>query len=196
MLNVDAATARKITQHLPKPGEDAEPGQWFLHISDLVDAGLLTEEQFARVDASLVTARNVSSHARPEAYINVNSAPAPVMAAMLDLPDDQAAAVVGQRPFNSLEELAAAAEKAPGTFNIKPDPAAGEAQLPEALAFHSRCFRIRSEGVYSLLLTSDADETREHGRVTAQLEAIVEFSPDGRTCQILYWNTNPAAENS
>lgn len=194
VLGVDSATARAIAQHLPRPGEQAEPGQWFLHPGGLVEAGLLTEEQFAAVDQSLITARSVGDRQQPRKFINVNSAPAPVMAAILDLPEEQAAEVVGQRPFASLEVLAEAAGKAPGTFNIRPEP--GATELPGPLALYSRCFRIRSEGAYSMLVTPDAPgaEAREYRRVTAHLEAIVEFSPGGETCDILYWNTRPDPE--
>lgn len=185
ILGVDGATARAITSSLPRTGgkpEGGAPPQWLLSTDDLVTRGLLTPDQFARVNPAWVTTYTVTDHADPAGFLNVNAAPADVMAAILDLPLEAAQKVMQRRPFNSLQGLGVAAEKDPATFNFKPDPS-DPAALPAALSFESRCFRIVSEAVFATV-----QEKQEHTRATAKVDAIVVFTPDGGY-EIVRWNT-------
>lgn len=193
VLGVDGATARGITGSLPRSGESPEEAladgrQWLLGVEDLLVRGLVTEEQYAAIDPNLVTTFSVADHAAPGRFLNVNTAPVPVLAAILDLSREKAQQVTVKRPFVSLKEMADAAEKPAFTFNVKPD-ATQPAVLPEPLSFSSRCFRIRSEGRYE---TGRASSPGTH----AYVEAVILIDEDG-AYDVVYWNTQaPAADDN
>jgi type II secretory pathway component PulK len=110
MLNIDGATARKIRGSLPVPRlfEDqtaASEKRWLAGVDELVSRGFLTQEQLDRVDPALFTTYTVSDHAKPERFLNVNAAPAPVLAALFDVPLETAEAAMAQRPFLSLADM-------------------------------------------------------------------------------------------
>jgi type II secretory pathway component PulK len=194
ILKVDGAVARNIRGALPLAGRSAGEGAvretaWFNSIGDLLSRDLLSREAFEAIDASLVTVNSVVDRETPAGFININSAPPEVLAAVLDLPVEAAGRVAARRPFTDLESLSAAARKAPETFNIKPDPEQPGA-LPPALALESRCFRIISAGRYASLA-----EEEEYDRASARIEAIVNFDDQG-DYRIVRWRVsdNTAAE--
>jgi len=194
VLGVDGNTARKITSSLPRDAAPAPPGQgetreehWLIGVDELLSRGLLTAEQYAAIDPSLVTTFTVIDHASPAGFLNINSAPPPVLAAILDLPVEVAAQVAEKRPFKTLEALSAAAGKAPETFAIKPDPY-NPAALPAPLAFESRCFRIVSKAACS----STAGE-REYNKAYGQVVAVAVFNADGGY-EIIHWDSRRDVE--
>lgn len=191
VLGVDGNTARKITSTLPRSASPSSPNQnqsgtheehWLLGVDELLTRELLTAEQYAAVDLSLVTTFSVIDHANPAGFLNINSAPPPVLAAILDLPVEVAAQVAEKRPFKSLEALSVAAGKAPETFAIKPDPY-NPAALPTPLAFESRCFRIVSKATCA----STAGD-REYNKAYGQVVAVVIFNADG-SYEIVHWDS-------
>jgi len=188
ILNIDANTARQIRQELPKIGvPDAEnQGRWLTSIDDLAIRGLLNERKVASLNRDLLTVHSVLDPARPEAFINLNSAPAPVIAAVLNVPGDVAEAVVKNRPYSSLEELVAVTGTTPAMFNVTPDPEA-PAGLPRELSFTSRCFRIRCEG--SLINKEIPDKPLAADWV----EAIVLFPEKGAPV-VRYWTESRPEE--
>ncbi len=198
VLNVDGATARNITSSLPLPTIfQPEPGpgrQWLAGVDELVSRGLLSAEQYAALDTSILTTMSVANHAKPERFLNVNTAPAEVLAALFDISVEQAKQAMVRRPFKSLAELEAAAGKAAGTFSIRPEPSDRES-LPPELSLDSRCFRLQSTGTYAV------DGQAMARRATAHLEAVVVFEGDG-SYTITHWTAGldeesepaPAAE--
>ena len=186
VLHVEGETARQIRASLPHDGAGAamvarEGRRWFNSVDELVSRGLLTAAQFDAVDRNLLTVYSVPNPQSPSAYINVNSAPAPVLAAVLDIPVEQAALVAEARPFATLAELSAAAGKDPSAFGYRSDPSKPNV-LPDALSFGSNCFRIRSEAVVK--------KTAASRMVTEHAEAVVVFVP-GRSPRITYWSQGP-----
>jgi type II secretory pathway component PulK len=192
LLGVDGQTARLISTSLPgRPffaGEHPEQRRWLHGADELAERGWLSDEAAGAFDASLVTLFSVAPNdARPSRYLNVNTAPAEVLAAVLDMPVDDARQVMLRRPFQSIQELEEAAGKPASEFNIKagPEETGG---LPRALAFESRAFRLVSEGVFG---TSERGSDQSRARV----EAVVVFDTDGGY-EITYWNAGPAPDTT
>lgn len=190
ILNVDGATARNITSSLPLPSLFA-PGtkderKWLSGPDELLSRGLLTPEQYAALDLSHLTTLTVPATAKPERFLNVNAVSAVVLAALLDIPLEQAQQATVRRPFNSLADLEAAAGKPANTFNIKPRFSAPDA-LPPELSLESRCFRITSKALYGL---QDQGVAR---RSSAWAEAVVVFDGDGGY-EIVHWSTDNAED--
>ncbi len=180
ILGIDGATARGITSSLPRAGDQGR--QWLIGVDDLLSRELLTEEQFAAVDRSLVTTYTVMDHSAAKGFLNINTAPVKVLAAVLGITEEAAAKVSEKRPFQSLSALAAAAEKEPATFNIKPDPFS-PGTLPAALALESRCFRV--------VCQSDCAWTRwghDHNKSSARVDAVVVLQDGGY--EVLHWSAS------
>ena len=191
ILGVDGATARAIAASLPRGAGFAESDeeahrQWLLDPGDLVARGLLTPEQYEDINPAHVTTCSVPDHSNPVGFININTAPAEVMAAVLDVSVEDARKVITRRPFRTLAALAAAAGKDPATFNIRPDPRE-PAALPAPLAIESHCFQIVSEAVCATVAGK-----QEHDKVHARVEAIVYFPPEGGH-EIVRWNARRGA---
>ncbi len=192
ILGVDGATARAIAASLPRDGaafsesDEEAHRQWLLEPGDLVARGLITPEQFDAVNREHVTTYTVPDHDNPVGFININTAPAEVMAAVLDMSVKDAGKVITRRPFRTLAALAAAAGKDPATFNIRPDPN-NPSSLPAPLAFESRCFQIVSEAV-----CANVAGKQEYDKVHARVDAIVYFPPDGGY-EIVKWNARRGA---
>lgn len=185
VLGVDGETARGITGSLPRPDESPEQAaengrRWLLGVEDLLDRGLVTEEQYAAIDRDLVTVYTVADHGNPVHFLNVNAAPVPVLAALFDLSLEATEEAVEKRPYKSLKEMADASGKPAFTFNVKPD-FTQPAKLPGPLSFSSNCFRIRSESVYE---TGGRSAPGARGYV----EAVVVFNADGGL-SVVYWNS-------
>ncbi len=189
ILGVDGDTARAIAARLPRtngnPADGAVP-KWLASADDLVTYGLLTQAQFAAINPALITTFTVTNHVNPTGFLNVNAAPAEVLAAVLDVPLDVAKKALAQRPFVSLAALSAAVEKDPSTFNIKPD-ISDPAALPAALSFESRCFRIVSDAAYAAV-----KDKSEDALARAKVEAVVLFKPEGGY-EIVSWSAQRGA---
>lgn len=178
--------SRKIVSRLPRPDEIAQgvapdgERRWLLSPDDLVSRDLVDRADWAnRIDATLLTVHTVLDHADPEAYINLNSASAPVLAAVLDVPLEIAEAATQGRPFASIDAVAAAVGKGPSAFGITA-PMETPAAMPRELALTSRCFRITSEV---------SMETSSGPELTDRVEAVVIFDADNRPV-VRYWNEN------
>ncbi|MBI1319120.1 MAG: hypothetical protein GC168_09250 [Candidatus Hydrogenedens sp.] len=192
LLGVDGQTARLIATSLPgRPffsGEKPDERRWMHDTDDLVERGWLSEEAAGQLDPSLLSFVNVPpGDTRPSGYLNVNTAPAEVLAAVLDMPVDQARQVMLRRPFQGVASLEEAAGKPAASFNIK-SSAGDNGGLPRALSFDSRAFRLVSEGVFG---TSE----RGSDQSKARIEAVVVFNADG-TYEITYWNAGTLAEST
>ena len=189
LLHVDGDTARKIRSALPQQqdamGEPAAPTpnqRWLTSLDDLVTRGLMSVTAYNTVSKQLVTVYTVADPARPAAFLNVNAAAPEVLAAILDLPLDAAKQVAEKRPFNSLQDLSAAAGKEPSAFNMKPSAEAPGA-LPSEFTLQSRCFRIESAAD---LMAGKADGS-EYSIAHRRVEAVVVFDEAGMP-QITFWS--------
>lgn len=178
VLGVDGATARRVAGSLPRDG--APEGQWLDSVDALRTRGLLNEDQFAALKRDLLSVHTVVDPAQPRESLNLNAAAPEVLAAIVDVPLDTAEALAARRPFRSLDALAAAAQKDPATFNIKPDPA-NPLGLPAPLALASRCFRIVSRATYG-----PGGGAGDGGRATGGVDAIVVFDDVGKP-QFVRW---------
>lgn len=185
MLAIDGQKARTIRSRLPRPGEAPAKNQaWFTSVDGLVARGFLTREALARLEPSpgaLLTAHSVADNRNAEAFINVNSAPKEVLAALFNA--EAAERIVtarAQQPLTSFADVLQATQAEPASFNLDV-PADGSA--PPELAFQSRGFRI--------VCTAEA---RKAGDVqaTCRVEAVVVLSDTG-DAEITYWKETQAA---
>jgi type II secretory pathway component PulK len=180
VLDVNGAKAREIRTTLPRFGAERDPSRhWFGAVGELVTRGLLTEEQFAALNTQDLTVYSALNPGAPERFLNVNATSAGILAAVLGISPEAAADVAAQRPFDSLEDLGAAAGKQPGTFNL-----GGEAGVPEALAFGPTSFRIRA--------TARVARTGGQPGGVAEAEAVVCILP-GAPPKVTYWSQRTSA---
>jgi DNA uptake protein ComE-like DNA-binding protein len=187
LLKLDAATALAIASSVPPAGQ---PGNRILALDELVTRKLLTQEQFdASVNPTQLTTFSVADGAAPSGYFNVNGASPAVLAAVLNVSEEQAAQVAAKGPFASLGALTEAVSSVVGSPFTGVDSNA-------ALGLKSRCFRIISEGRYAKILDEAAfldasDSQRERflsNSATKQIEAVVLFHDDG-SHEVLHWST-------
>ena len=177
ILGVNGEAARDIRARIVGADQDetaSGPTGYLTDVDDLVTRGLLTPEQFGELDRSLVTVHAIVDMARPQAHLNLNAAPPKVLEAILDVTPEVAEQVAAARPFATIEDVAAAAGKAPETFNYVADTPGA---LPAALTFRSSCFRIKSNAVAK----------RGPRRAEAVVEAVVVFTP-GEKPVFTYWS--------
>jgi len=156
-------------------------GRRFISVDEVVSRGLIAPNAAGNVDEALVTVYSVADPADPSASLNLNAAPAPVLAAALALTPQAARAVAAQRPFANAAALTAAVGKGPATFNYRP-PAGRPGALAPELCFKSRCFRIESRASIADL-GRDGDERRA---TQSGIEAVVVFGHDEP--RITYWS--------
>ena len=189
ILKVDASTARAVASSVPA-GATAPGGQWLLGLDELISPSRLTPAQFAALDPAQLTVFSVADHGQPVGHFNVNEAAPEVLAAMIDVTEEQATQIKGQGPFASLEAFGGAVTAVTGL------PFTGGEAAP-ALGLKSRCFRIISEGRYATVYDeaayagADASQKRQYLRNSAsrRVEAVVQFNDDG-AYEVLHWNAD------
>ncbi|MBX7255385.1 MAG: general secretion pathway protein GspK [Candidatus Hydrogenedentes bacterium] len=188
VLGVSLDQARQIRSNLPRidgspaSPEDAVSRRWLSNADELVLRGLMKPSAYAAVDASLITVHSVADPNNAAAFINVNTAPIPVLEAILDITPETAAAVASARPFESIDALAAAAGKGPEAFNLRQETAA-PGTLPQELSFSPRAWRIVSESEVQHTYTDRPSKSMGSARV----EAVVALDAQGAS-HITYWN--------
>lgn len=187
ILKVDGNTARNIRSSLPHseeanpPDEGVADKRWLTHVDDLLTRKLIEKETFESLNTANLTVSSVLDPASPQGYINLNSAPVEVIAAVLNITPEVSEEVVEARPFSSIEQLLAVSKNTPAMFNIKPSPDAPNS-LPKELSFTSQCYRIKSIGevIKELEVTTGADvENVQIVLAKTQAEAVVIFPSDG-----------------
>ncbi|MCL4694556.1 MAG: general secretion pathway protein GspK [Candidatus Hydrogenedentes bacterium] len=186
ILQVDGEKARQIRSSLPRTdGADDEGGEarrWFSSVDELVTRGFLAPEALSEDLAGMLTVYTVPDPVNAGGYMNVNTAPAPVLQALLNVTPETATQVANARPFGDIAELSAAAGKDPATFNVRPAPDALNT-LPPELSFSSRCYRIFSTAE---LVDTQADESGVP-MTAVTIEAVACVDDQGNT-RIMYWN--------
>jgi len=185
ILGIDIITARKINFSLPNAmlkllRKKGEPRRWLVGVDDLVTLGHLTDQQFAAVDKSAITTYSVLDHSRPEGYLNLNTAPAKVLAAVLGLSMQEAEELATHRPFKSLEAVSTFCGRAPAEFNLRMAP---DGSPSPAFSLGSRCFQIISDASYAGV----DDGGGEFRRAIARVKALVLFDEDGGY-RIVHWD--------
>ena len=185
MLGVDGQQARNIRSSVPRPGEAPAKNQhWFTSVDGLVARGFLARQALTQLEprrGALLTAHSVADNRNPRNYINVNTAPKEVLAALFGAQTaDRIATARAQEPLKDFAGVLQATQAEPATFNIDV-PADGGA--PPEIAFQSRSFRIGCRA-----------EFRRAGDSLAatRVEAVVVFTDSGKP-QITYWKEMPAA---
>ncbi|MBI4559794.1 MAG: general secretion pathway protein GspK [Candidatus Hydrogenedentes bacterium] len=186
VLGVDGNTARRIRSSLPRQDELTEsvvvtPGQrqWFASVEELVTRGFMADAAFAKINPNLLTVCSVPDLDNPSGFINVNSAPPEVLAAVLGISIEAAQPAIAKRPFTSVNDLAAAAGKDPAAFTVHTAPDV-PGTLPKELTLQSRCYRVESRAA----VTRGPTEliAAERGAT-----AIIWFK-EGGSPEIVYWN--------
>ncbi len=187
LLGVDGRTARAIRASLPLPSAEGTANKrWLTSIDELVTRGFMTPKQLNAVNADLITVYTVTDASNPRRFINVNTASAPALQAVLDLRPQQATRVVEARPFFTVGELVNAAGKEVSLFNTRPAESTNDG-LPPELTFKSSCFRIVAESELLRILAGTIEPITES---RARTEAIVQFDTNGRP-HIQYWSEKP-----
>lgn len=185
ILDVDRATARRITSELPRAGDPGDPSKrWFTSVEELVSRGYMSQAAYDAIDTSHITVYTGEDFGTPLHYINLNTASPAVIAAVLNISDERAAAIAQARPpLSSLADLASAAGQDPAAFNTVPDPTAPQHVLPSELTTQSHTFRVVSTARF----TNGGRDT-----ASAQIEAVVLFRQDGRH-EIRHWTVTRGA---
>jgi len=186
LLGVEGSVARAIRAGLPvDDAQRTDKQRWLTSVDELVTRGFMTAAQLNDVDPGLITVYTGTDASNATRFINVNSAPAPVIQAVLDLQPEQADRVIAARPFYNVNELTAAAGKEATLFNTRP-PESSNNGLPPELTFKSTCFRIVADA--ELMRRIRDGESASVGR--ARTEAVVQFDDGGRP-HVQFWSEAP-----
>lgn len=182
VLGVTPDVARNIRASVPRPGEKPSPDRnWFVHPDELVTRGFLSPEEYAALPANLLTTHAIPGQDEPTGFINVNTASAPILAAVVGLDAAQADALVAKRPFADFDAFVAATGKQAAEFTIPPD-ADSQTGVPDVLALNSRLYRF----------VCNAELQQERAGKTYKgfdtVEVVAYFNPDG-THTILSWRS-------
>ncbi len=185
MLGIDGEKARLIRSRVPRPGEaPAKNQQWFASVDGLVGRGFLTRDALNQLEprrGAWLTAHSVADNRAPKGFINVNSAPKEVLAAIFNAETaERIVTARAQQPLRDFAGLLQSTQANPATLNLDV-PLDGSA--PPELAFDSRSFRITCQA-----------EARKAGKPLAacRVEAVVVLSETG-VAEITYWKEMPAA---
>lgn len=181
-LGFDQQTAGTILRSLPLPGQPAHGNQrWLASLGELVERDLVTEDALLAINTKFLTVYTVADHTRPEGFVNINSAPKPVVQAVLGVGPAVADNIIEVRPINDADGLRAAARQE--------DDANLLANVPAAVGYSSRCFRLTCTGKLSLRQEDGTELTA----IERRLEAVVLF-PEGESPVVTYWNARPRGQ--
>jgi type II secretory pathway component PulK len=183
-LGIPRNVARDIRNQLPRAEiPSMERRTWFSSVEDLRTRGYLDGKEFRNTQTDLMTVHTVADPDNARNFININSAPAGVLAALFNLTNDQALAVVEKRPFRSWDDVVRKVGTDPSTYNVVANAEPNRA-MPVELALTSRCFRLVSEANMVNALTSRRG-------LTKRVEAVVIVNDDG-TYTYRLWTETPA----
>jgi len=173
--------AAGIPENAAKAIEDYRAsGKHLASVEALRSEGLVDNQTLQAIDRGRFTVYTGSDLRQPHSYLNLNTAPEPVLAAIFNISAEEAAALATKRPFASWEDAVQKVGREPSTFSVAP-PQYASRDMPAALALSSRCFRLVS--------LVEMDMPGGNGRrVYAGAEAVVAFLENG-TYSIRYWHT-------
>jgi type II secretory pathway component PulK len=165
-------------------------GKKLASVASLRADGLLDGQAYQAIDASLFTVYTGTDPRQPHSYLNLNTVPEKVLAAIFSINADEAKALAGKRPFTSWADALQKVGREPGTFNVSA-PQYAVRDMPRDLALVSRCFRLVS--------TVAMDMPGGTGRIaSAGVEVVVVFPENGGRA-VRYWqelNSGTAEEKA
>ena len=152
-------------------------GKRLASVDSLRSEGIVDAKGMQALHRDLLTVYTGSDPRQPHSYLNLNSAPDAVLAAVFAISAEEAAALASKRPFSSWEDVLQKVGREPSTFNVKP-PQYASRDMPADLALTSRCFRLQSVTKMEM----------PGGRPAyAGVEAVVAFLDNG-TYSIRHWH--------
>jgi type II secretory pathway component PulK len=166
-VGFDPAPARALIASLPGNGKS---GAWLTSLDELRTRKILTPEEFSSLDKELFTVYSATDPASPRAFLNLNTMSARALAAVFNIPKDEAAELAQKRPFADWRDVVGKTGRDPSTYNIKPPSQDGN-QLPDALSLTSRAFHITCSAIVE-------SESRRRN-VRYPVEAVVLFLDNG-----------------
>lgn len=141
--------------------------------------GLLDGAGYQALDASRFTVYTGTDTRQPHSYLNLNTAPPAVLAAIFAINESEANALADKRPFTSWADALQKVGREPATFNVSA-PQYASRDMPRDLALASRCYRVES--------TVDMNMPGGTGRpMSAGVEAVVVFPENGGSA-VRYWH--------
>ncbi len=175
-LGFSPEDAAAVAEYVRPGGNGA---RWLSSVDGVVTAAGLDPGAAGALETGWFTVYSAPPGAPPGAYLNVNTLPTDVLAAVLDVSAEQADEAAARRPFQNARALAYAAGKRPEAFLLAPPEGEPEGTA-EALAFRSRTYRVAVEG--RLVEEGDGVEEDEGGqrtRLVRRVSAVVHFPVDG-----------------
>lgn len=182
-LGIPRHAAREIRNELARPTAADEPAKWFANVQGLRTRGFVSGQNFQDLKLDSMTVYTAADPSDPRNYININSAPAGVLAALFNLTDEEAAALIEKRPFRSWDDAIRKIGKDPSTFNVIANAEPNRA-MPVELALSSRCFRLVSSTTMQNAFTSRRGMTKG-------VEAVV-ILDDAGGYEFRFWSETPA----
>ena len=183
-LGMDREAVERLGRAIPTPsGLRSESRRWLTSVDDLLTRGIVNRRQFGAIQSDQLTTYTVEDHSKPAAFLNLNTAEAGALAAILGIDDsDEIRQLMAKRPFESWQDAVTKSGREQSTFNLK-SPRYASRETPREVAFSSRCFRLHSE-----VRVSFTGMARRPS--VAAVEAVVLFKNDG-SYSIRYWNERP-----
>ncbi len=174
----------KLARAIPtSSGLRSESRRWLTSVDDLMTRGIVNRKQFGEIQRDQLTVYTVEDHNRPSAFLNLNTADAGALGAILGIDNsDEIHGLMAKRPFASWQDAVTKSGREPSTFNVKTQRY-GSRDMPREVALSSRCYRLKSE-----VRVSFAGMARRGS--AAAVEAVVLFKDDG-SYSIRYWNEGP-----
>lgn len=186
-LGFDRRIVRKLKGGLPAPGEPSTSDRrWLASVHELRSRGFLGAKAFKALDKDILTVYTVEDPGNPTGFINLNSAPAPVLAAVFNISPEEAETLTHARPFSSWEDAVAKTGRDPGTYNVQPSLQAPRA-MPAELALDSKCYRL----VSSAARVKTRGTQGHHSRAVVEAVVIIKGSGD---YEFRFWSEVPGEE--
>ena len=171
VTGLDEAAATRIRENTRSPFRPDAGGNLPLStLDELKTRGLLDEAAFDALPREHITV-----FSGPGPLLNANAMPEAMLASVLGVDADTAAALAAARPFASREALEA--------------QLGDDATLPAAVGVSSNCYRLLCEVV---MTQPTAGQAWQPAR-TQRLEAVVAFGGDGP--RVLHWQRAPVPDN-
>lgn len=178
-LGMPAASVVALKAALPSSSKARKGSRWLASVEELRTTGILDARAFRKLERDAFTVYTVVNAKKPSGFLNINAASPTVLAALFNIPQQEATALAATRPFTSWQDAVTKTGRDPSTFKVQSSPA-GSRAMPRELGLTSRCFRLKSK---TDLTTSESIRLR----VSGYAEAVVLFADDG-SYKIRYWS--------
>jgi len=172
VTGVDEATAERIVNATRAPFGSDDPD---LHLPVRTLEELTTRELLDEAAVQALPRESLTVYSGPGPYLNANTMPLDLLAAVLAIDGDTAAAIGQARPFETREALREKLEE-----QLEPG-----VTLHPAVGVQSRCYRLVCEAT----LTQPSAGGGWTPARTRRLEAVVVLQSDGP--RVLHWGPAP-----